>query len=130
MYEKLFSKINIVYLSVIKNQQEMKVTIRVSSQYYENYNVDSQGFNNYGDKKPHWKPKGEQVFEFPVDSENIMYISNELLVEAISKFVQSQNTESAKYEYIEHTIQFHNPYVIDGFDSLLEELWDTKMSVK
>ena len=126
----MFYKINIVYLSVIKNQRKMKVKIQVSTQYYENYNVDSNGFNNYGDKKPHWKPKGEQVFIFPVDSENIMYISDELLIEGLKKFVQHQSNESAKYEYIDHKIQFHDSYVVDGFDEVLEEMWNNQMSVQ
>ncbi len=119
----MFYKINIVYLSVIKNQNKMNVIIRVSTQYYENYNVDSNGFNNYGDKKPHWKPKGEQVFEFPVDIDNIMYTSDELLIECIKKFVLSQSNEMAQYEYVDHTIEFNKPYKVNGFDELLEEMF-------
>ncbi len=110
-------------MSVIKNQNKMNVIIRVSTQYYENYNVDSNGFNNYGDKKPHWKPKGEQVFEFPVDIDNIMYTSDELLIECIKKFVLSQSNEMAQYEYVDHTIEFNKPYKVNGFDELLEEMF-------
>lgn len=111
-----------VYLSVIKNQQDMKVKIQVSSQYYENYNVDSNGFNNYGDKKPHWKPKGEQVFVFPVDSDIVMYAPKEMLIDALQKFVSSQSNEAVKYEYVDHTIQFHEHYEMDGFEEFFNEL--------
>tara|TARA_R110000796_G_scaffold31669_1_gene83786 strand:+ start:237 stop:437 length:201 start_codon:yes stop_codon:yes gene_type:complete len=31
----------------------MQVKIKVQAQYFENYNVDADGFNNYGDK-PHF----------------------------------------------------------------------------
>ena len=42
----------------------MKVNVLVECQYFENYNVGPDGFNTFGDKQPHWKPKGGHEFVF------------------------------------------------------------------
>ena len=63
---------------MIKQIKVMTAKVKVQAQYFENYNVDADGFNNYGDKKPHWKPKGGQEFIFPVDSDWLMYVTSNI----------------------------------------------------
>jgi len=101
----------------------MQVKVKVQAQYFENYNVDANGFNNYGDKKPHWKPKGGQEFIFPVDSDWLMYVDRGEMVEAIDQMLANQSNVACKYEYIDHEVDFGEPIVLEGLEKIREEIF-------
>lgn len=99
----------------------MKVNLLVNCQYYENYNVGPDGFNTYGDKQPHWKPKGGHTFSLPIDSDTIMYTDKNDLVEAISVLVEKQSNVASRFVYIDHEIQWSEPEVIEGLENELKK---------
>ena len=107
----------------------MQVKIKVQAQYFENYNVDADGFihnnhcYNYGDKKPHWKPKGGQEFIFPVDSDWIMYVDSSELAESIDQMLANQSNVACKYEYLEHDVDFGTPIVLEGLQEMRNEIF-------
>ena len=96
----------------------MKVNLLVSCQYYENYNVGSDGWG----KVPHWKPKGGYNFLMPIDSEYLMYADESSIVSAITNIVEKQNTISCKFEYRDYTIQWSKPDVISGLEDELKSV--------
>ena len=103
----------------------MQVKIKVQAQYFENYNVDAEGgFNNYGDKKPLWKPKGGQEFIFPVDSDWAMYVDRDEMVEAIDQMLANQSNVACKYEYREHDVSFSDPIVLTGLQEMRAEIFN------
>ena len=99
----------------------MQVKIKVQAQYFENYNVDADGFNNYGDKKPHWKPKGGQEFIFPVSDDWAMYVNRDEMVEAIDQMLAIYGDVACKYEYLEHDVDFGTPIVLEGLQEMRNE---------
>lgn len=92
----------------------MKSYLLVHCQYYENYNVGPDGFNTYGDKLPHWKPKGGHTFKMPVDSDRMMYAEKEVVLQAIKDLIDGQNSIAEKFEYREHELVFSEPTLIEG----------------
>jgi len=96
----------------------MKVKLVVNCQYYENYNVGPEGFGEV----PYWKPKGGHTFEMPVDSDVVMYTQTNVLVEAIKKLVEKQNTLVERFEYMEHEVVFGEPSVVEGLESEIDKL--------
>jgi len=96
----------------------MKVNLLVSCQYYENYNVGSDGWG----KVPHWKPKGGYNFLMPIDSEYLMYADESSIVSAITNIVEKQNTISCKFEYRDYEIQWSRPDVISGLEDELKSV--------
>ncbi len=101
----------------------MTAKVKVQAQYFENYNVDVDGFNNYGDKKPHWKPKGGQEFIFPVDSDWLMYVTGSQLVETIEQMLANQSNVACKYELIEYDVDFGEPVVLEGLEKTHEVIF-------
>ena len=90
----------------------MDCKILINCQYYENYNVGPDGFNTYGDGKPHWKPKGGHMFSMEMDSDALFYIND---VEAqLSKIISNQSTVAEKFEYISHEIVWSEPTPLDS----------------
>lgn len=83
--------------------------ILVHTQYYENYNVGPEGFNTYGDKKPHWKPKGGHTFQIELDTDLLMYSDPKAI---FSKMVESQSSVAERFEYIEYEIVWQEPTVL------------------
>ena len=90
----------------------MKSKLKIHSQFYENYNVDADGLNNYGDKQPHWKPKGGHTFEIEVDSDVVMYSTK--LESHLIEIVASQSNDYEKFEYMEHELEIVQPSVLDS----------------
>jgi len=97
-----------------------EVNVRVSCQYYENYNVGPDGFG----ETPYWKPKGGFEFIFPIDSDVMMYAPEEHLLTAIKSLVAKQNTMAERFEYISHEVEFNEPYVVEGLITELEQVLD------
>ena len=101
----------------------MQVKVKVQAQYFENYNVDADGFNNYGDKKPHWKLKGGQEFIFPVDSDYVIYVDEKEMIEAIDQMLANQSNVDCKYEYISHDVDFGEPIILEGLEKISAEIF-------
>ena len=99
----------------------MKVNVLVDCQYYENYNVGPDGFNTFGDKQPHWKPKGGHSFLMPIDSDTIMYTDPSELVTAICTLVEKQNTVASRFEYMGHEVQWSEPEKIEGLEEEIKK---------
>ena len=93
----------------------MNSKVLVHCQYFENYNVDINGFGEV----PHWKPKGGHTFQMPIDSDVMLYADEDKVIQAIKNLVESQNSIAEKFEYIEHELVFSEPTLVEG---LLEEI--------
>jgi len=78
-------------------------TIQILTQYYENY-----GFH---EGTEHWKPKGGFEFTVEVDSDILMYTND--LKAILTQMVKEQSTELERFEYIEHSVSFSEPYQLD-----------------
>jgi hypothetical protein len=77
-------------------------TIRISTQYYENY--------SHGSNSPHWKPKGTFEFMIKADADLIFYATD--LKEILSNMVTAQSNDHEKFEYIDHEISFTEPFLL------------------
>lgn len=90
--------------------------LKIHTQYYENYNVGPEGFNTYGDKQPHWKPKGGHTFIIKDFDSDFLFYDEEATVEVLKKLVAKQNSIAEKFEYIEHELVFGEPTPIKNSD--------------
>ena len=81
----------------------------IQTQYYENYNVNAEGFNLEGDKQPHWKPKGGHEFVIPHFDSSFLFYDEERTVEVLKKLIAAQETVAEKFEYISHELSFGEP---------------------
>ena len=90
--------------------------LKIHTQYYENYNVGPEGFNTYGDKQPHWKPKGGHTFIIKDFDSDFLFYDEEATVEVLKKLVAKQNSVAEKFEYIEHELVFGEPTPIKNSD--------------
>ena len=95
----------------------MKNTIIIDTQYYENYNVGPEGFNQYGDKMPHWKPKGGHQFKIELDTDFVMYGDANAI---FAKMVESHNSIAEKFEYIGYEIQWQEPTVLGSEEDFIK----------
>ena len=103
----------------------MKVNLLVNCQYFENYNIDSNGWGEV----PHWKPKGGYSFLMPINSDYLMYADETDIVSAITKVVEKQNTISCKFEYREYEIQWSAPTKVGGLEDELKSLMNEEVAV-
>ena len=98
----------------------MKGKLLVHCQYYENYNVDANGFGEV----PYWKPKGGHTFTMPVDSDTVFYADEDKLIQAITNLVESQNSIAAKFEYREHELVISEPTLVEGLEGEIQKLYE------
>jgi len=103
----------------------MKANLLVHCQYYENYNVDANGFGEV----PYWKPKGGHTFKMPVDSDTVFYTDEDKLIQAIKNLVESQNSIVEKFEYIEHELVTSEPTLVEGLEAELGKLYQMEEAV-
>jgi len=103
----------------------MKANLLVHCQYYENYNVDANGFGEV----PYWKPKGGHTFKMPVDSDTVFYADEDKLIQAIKNLVESQNSIVEKFEYIEHELVTSEPTLVEGLEAELGKLYQMEEAV-
>jgi hypothetical protein len=76
-------------------------TLRIYTQYQENYAVDSA-------TTPYWKNKGGYTFTINnVDCDDIMYCDN--LKRVLSKICKERSNEYCNYEYLDHEVDFCGP---------------------
>ena len=75
--------------------------------------ISAQTFENYGDdRKPHWKAKGETIFEATID-DSILNYDSECFEKAIAELLATKwSNEKFKYEYRSHEIRFGRPVFI------------------
>jgi hypothetical protein len=88
--------------------------VHISTQYYENYNHSGVG-------KPHWKPKGEQIFQMRADSDCFFY-GQDIAIAAIKSLLEEYTNNSFKFEYISHEVVFSEPIELKGFKERYETL--------
>ena len=86
----------------------MLVNVRVVTQVFEN-KAFGEIFNG-GEHTPVWKPKGAQVFNMPIDSDDVMYA--DYLVTAIETVLKDLGNDLYTYEYLEHDIEFKEPITV------------------
>jgi hypothetical protein len=83
----------------------MDTTIRITTQYYE----------NYGDStSPHWKPKGGFEFMIKADADFVMYVPN--LKAVLADMVANESNSHEKFEYIDHEVLFTEPFQLSTED--------------
>jgi len=97
----------------------MKANLLVHCQYFENYNVDANGFGEV----PHWKHKGGHTFKMPVDSDTVFYADEDKLIQAIKNLVESQNSIAERFEYREHELVTSEPTLVEGLETELDKLY-------
>ena len=103
----------------------MKSNLLVHCQYYENYNVDANGFGEV----PHWKPKGGHTFTMPIDSDIMMYADEDKVIQAITNLVESQNSIAEKFEYREHELVISEPTLVEGLEGEIQKLYQMEEAV-
>lgn len=82
----------------------MSVTIRITSQYYENYSDTDV---------PYWKPKmGREFVIEGVDADAVMYADD--LVAVLTEVVANESDDHNKYEYLSHVVDFFKPIKLDS----------------
>ena len=97
----------------------MNATVRVHTQYHENYNTDTIN-------PPYWKPKGGVEFMVEVNSDILLYCDN--IVEILTTMVNEQCNEMAKYEYLSYEVNFSKPSKLSSnrFKELARDHWNNK----
>lgn len=89
----------------------MKVII--TTQYQENYSDNPS--------TPHWKMKGEQIFEIDdFDGDSIMYYEKES-IEAMKEMLKERSDDYSKYTYIAHELIFSDPIQLNQ-DKFMDNL--------
>ena len=97
----------------------MKVNVVVNCQYFENYNVGTDGFNTFGDKQPHWKPKGGHTFTMPIDSDTVTYTEPSELVDVFVLLLKNKTMFNLVFSTL--TMKF-NGVSFDVIEGLQEEI--------
>jgi hypothetical protein len=92
----------------------MQVKIKVQTQYLENTSLSSV---------PRFKPRGGQEFIFPCNSDFVMGVELNELVETIELMLKNYSNAHYKYEYMSHDIEFHEPIVIENIDYTHEAIF-------
>lgn len=85
----------------------MKSNVIVKAQYFENYNVGPEGFNAYGDKQPHWKPKGGFEFQIQMDTDILFYCDE--VEQIFQKMLDKHESEAERFEFHSYEIQWQEP---------------------
>ena len=91
--------------------------ILVHAQYYENYNVGPEGFNMYGDKQPHWKPKGGHTFQIEMDADLLMFSDP---AEVFGKMLEKQNSIAERFEYVDYEVQWQEPTLLGSQEDYIK----------
>lgn len=98
----------------------MKSNVIIKTQYFENYNVNAEGFNLEGDGKPYWKPKGGFEFQMEIDTDILFYCDN---VESVfQKMLDDHETVAERFEFREYEIQWQEPHLLGSEDDFLEAM--------
>lgn len=87
----------------------MKNLVIITTQYFENYNVGPDGFNTMGDGTPHWKPKGESLWQIEMDADLLMMSDPH---EVFGRMIAKHNNEAERFEYITHDVRWSEPHVL------------------
>jgi len=98
----------------------MKDKVIINTQYFENYNVGPDGFNTYGDKLPHWKPKGGHQFMIEMDADTLFYADN--IAEAFQNMLDKHESPAARFEYVDYEIQWSEPTPLGTEDDFLNSM--------
>lgn len=97
----------------------MKATIRIVTQYHENYGTDHLN-------QAHWKAKGSHTFELKVNSDWMFGLSSEELQTILTKIVEDESNGHEMFEYRQHEVSFSEPTKLDGatFEKLAREVFN------
>lgn len=86
----------------------MKIKIKVTCQYWENYNTDTIN-------PPYWKPKGGYDFVFEVDDIDWMYDEEKVKQWFNNVIIPQQNSDMVKFEPVEW-VGFSDPYYVGEYE--------------
>jgi hypothetical protein len=86
--------------------------VNISTQRYENYNDSGEG-------KPYWKPKGEQIFTLRADSDCFFY-GEDIAIAAIKSLLEEHSNDHFKFMYVSHEVIFSEPIELKGFEHRYE----------
>jgi hypothetical protein len=79
----------------------MNCNIRINTERWENYGTESE---------PYWKIKGNTEFIIRgADSEEVMYLSNEIMNELISNMISEVSNSIESYKLIHWKLIFEEP---------------------
>ena len=92
----------------------MQVKIKVQTHYFENISLSSV---------PCFKPRGCQAFMFHCNSDCVMGVELNELVETIELMLKNYSNAHYKYEYMSHDIEFHEPIVIEKIDNIHDAIF-------
>ena len=98
----------------------MKVNLLVNCQYYENYNVDANGFGEV----PYWKPKGGISFLMPIDSDYLIYADVSQVIQSIKNVLGKWNSISCRADFRDYEIQWSKPDRLGGLEEELKSVMD------
>ena len=98
----------------------MKVNLLVNCQYYENYNVDANGFGEV----PYWKPKGGISFLMPIDSDYLIYADESQVIQSIKNVLGKWNSISCRADFRDYEIQWSKPDRLGGLEEELKSVMD------
>jgi len=98
----------------------MKVNLLVNCQYYENYNVDANGFGEV----PYWKPKGGISFLMPIDSDYLIYADESQVIQSIKNVLGKWNSISCRADFRDYEIQWSKPDRLGGLEEELKSMMD------
>jgi len=76
----------------------MNAIITIQAQYQENYSDDANC--------PRWKNKGGQTFTVEINSDILMYGTNDL-VPHLKALLVAESNEFSNYIYVEHDVAFN-----------------------
>jgi hypothetical protein len=74
----------------------MNATITIHTQYQENYSDSTT---------PHWKNKGGQTFTVEINTDILMYGTDDL-VPHLNTLLAAQSNEHSNYIYVSHEVRF------------------------
>ena len=98
----------------------MKSNLLVHCQYYENYNVDANGFGEV----PYWKPKGGISFLMPIDSDYLIYADESQVIQSIKNVLGKWNSISCRADFRDYEIQWSKPDRLGGLEEELKSVMD------
>jgi len=92
----------------------MRARINITAQVQENYGTE---------KNPYWKNKGGRAIQATLDSDIVIYTDPEAVISAIENLLESLGSFYTRYLYLDHSVEFIEPIVIEGdvLDKLVQQ---------
>ena len=100
-----------------------QVKVRITAQYYENYNPDTTA-------TPTWKPKFGHTFVLESDAD-LFFCDEDVCISAISKMLEEESNSYERFEYVSHEVIFHEETELsrDRFEALFNKMAQDKYTL-